>query len=337
MIVGAIKKVVESKDLTRIESKEAMMDIMEGRASDAQIAALITALRMKGETVDEISGFAEVMRDLAVRIDPVTDPVVDTCGTGGDLSSTFNISTTSAFVVAGAGATVAKHGNRSISSHCGSADLLEGLGVKLDIDPEMVKNSIDEIGIGFMFAPMMHKAMKHAIGPRKEIGIRTVFNILGPLTNPAKASAQVLGVYSPELTQTLADVLNNLGTKHALVVHGQGLDELTTTGSSQVSELKNGSVTNYTVQPDELGLKKAGIEDLRCGSLAENIAATKEVLHGKAGPKTDIVLLNAAAALMAVDKASTLKDGIELAKISIDKGNALGKLDELISFTNRGA
>ncbi len=334
MIVDAIKKAVEGEDLSRAEAKEVMLDIMEGRASDAQIAALITALRMKGESVDEISGFAEVMRDLAVRIEPKTDIVVDTCGTGGDLSNTFNISTTSAFVVAGAGATVAKHGNRSISSHCGSADLLEGLGVKLDIEPEMVRASIDEVGIGFMFAPMMHKAMKYAIGPRKEIGIRTVFNILGPLTNPAKASAQVLGVYSPDLTEILANALKNLGSKHALVVHGQGLDELTITGDSQVSEVKDGSVKNYTVRLEDLGLEKAGIEEIRCGSLEENIEATREVLSGKQGPKLDIVLLNASAALVAADKVGTLKDGLELAKASIDEGNALKKLDELVSFTN---
>ena len=334
MIIDAIKKVIDDQDLTRDEAKESMRDIMEGRSSDAQIAALITALRMKGEAVEEISGFAEVMRDMAVGIDPNAKTVVDTCGTGGDLSNTFNISTTSAFVVAGAGTTVAKHGNRSISSHCGSADLLEGLGVKLDIEPEVVEASIDEVGIGFMFAPMMHKAMKYAIGPRKEIGIRTVFNILGPLTNPAKANAQVLGVYSPDLTEVMAGVLKNLGSNHALVVHGQGLDELTVTGESQVSELKKGSITNYTVDPEELGLGRANLDDIRCATLEENITATTEVLSGKEGPKLDIVLLNASAALVAADKAETLVDGIKLAKASVDEGMAFQKLDELVSFTN---
>lgn len=334
MIGEAIKKVVDRRDLTKEEAVAAMNEVMEGKATDAQIACFITALRMKGESVDEISGFAQVMREKAVAIKPKAKVVVDTCGTGGDLSGTFNISTTAAFVVAGAGVTVAKHGNRSVSSHCGSADLLEALGVKIDIPAEKVQAAIDEVGIGFMFAPMMHQAMKYAIGPRKEIGIRTVFNILGPLTNPAQATAQVLGVYSPSLTELVARVLRNLGVKHALVVHGDGLDELTITGDSKVSELKGGLVENYDVELDCLGLTPAKLDDIRCGSLAENIATTKAVLAGNIGAARDVVLLNASAALVAADKVNSLKDGLAVAAESIDSGVARAKLEQLIEFTN---
>lgn len=334
MIDEAIKKVVDGGDLSRGEAISAMTEIMEGKATDAQIACLITALRMKGESVDEISGFAEVMREKATGIEPKAKVVVDTCGTGGDLSRTFNISTTAAFVVAGTGVTVAKHGNRSVSSHCGSADLLEGLGAKIEIPAEKVRAAIDEVGIGFMFAPMMHQAMKYAIGPRKEIGIRTVFNILGPLTNPARAAHQVLGVYSPDLTEVMAKVLRNLGSRHALVVHGQGLDEITITGDSRVSELKDGLVENYTVELECLDLKPASLEEIRCGSLEENITAAREVLDGKTGPKRDVVLLNAAAALIAADQARSLKEGLEIAAESVDNGAALKKLNEFVAFTN---
>ena len=334
MIQEAIKKIVEREDLSRDDSVTVMTEIMEGKATDAQIASLITALRLKGESVDEISGFAHAMREKAVAIKPKAKVVVDTCGTGGDRSGTFNISTTAAFVVAGAGVTVAKHGNRSVSSHCGSADILEGLGVRIDIPAEKVRASIDTVGIGFLFAPMMHQAMKYAIGPRKEIGIRTVFNILGPLTNPAQATAQVLGVYAPELTEVMAKVLRSLGVKHALVVHGQGLDEITITGDSQVSELKGGLVENYTIELDCLGMSPAGLDDIRCGSLSENIAAMEGVLAGIAGPKRDIVLLNAAAALVAADAVDSIKSGIEMAASSIDNGAAAAKLEELVDFTN---
>lgn len=334
MIGEALKIVVENRDLSKDAAASAMREIMEGRATDAQIAAFITALRMKGESVDEISGFAEVMRDKAVPINPKAKVVVDTCGTGGDLSGTFNISTTAAFVVAGAGATVAKHGNRSVSSHCGSADLLEGLGVKIDIPAEKVQAAIDEIGIGFMFAPMMHQAMKYAIGVRKEIGIRTVFNILGPLTNPAQATAQVLGVYAPHLTEVMARVLRNLGVKHALVVHGRGLDELTITGDSTVSELKGGLVENYTVELSCLDLEPAKLDDIRCRSLEENIAVSRAVLSGKPGPARDVVILNSSAALVAADIAESLKDGLDLAAESIDSGAAGAKLEQLVEFTN---
>lgn len=334
MIGDALKKVVDSQDLTRDEAEASMNEIMAGQATDAQIAAFITALRMKGETVDEISGFARVMRAKAVSINPKAKVVVDTCGTGGDLSGTFNISTTAAFVAAGAGVTVAKHGNRSVSSHCGSADLLEALGVNLEIGPEKVQAAIDEVGIGFMFAPLMHKAMKYAIGPRRQIGIRTVFNILGPLTNPAQATAQVLGVYDPKLAPVIAKVLRNLGVKHALVVHGQGLDELTVTGDSRVSELKGGLVENYDVELECLDLRTASLADIRCGSLEENISVTKSVLAGAAGPARDVVLLNASAALVAADNVDSLKDGLGVAAASIDSGAAQTKLAELIEFTN---
>lgn len=334
MITDAIKKVIENQNLTRAEAAGAMNEIMTGGATDAQISALITALRMKGETVDEISGFADVMRDKALAIKPKTQGVVDTCGTGGDLSHTFNISTTAAFVAAGAGAAVAKHGNRSVSSACGSADLLEGLGIKLDIKPDAVAEAIDTVGIGFLFAPALHLAMKYAIGPRKEIGVRTVFNILGPLTNPAHAPFQILGVYNPDLTETIAGVLAELGTKHALVVHGSGLDEMTTAGSTKISEVKDGRITTSEINPKDLGLAKTDAESLKGGSLEKNLSITKAVLNGQSGPARDIVMLNAAGALVAANLAINLIDGLELAAKALDSGAAAGKLEALIDFTN---
>lgn len=335
MITDAIKKVVDGHDLSYAGAVEAMNEVMGGEATDAQIAALITALRMKGETVDEISGFAAVMREKAVAIKPKVTGIVDTCGTGGDLSGTFNISTTAAFVVAGAGAPVAKHGNRAVSSACGSADLLEALGINLDLSPEGVADTIDEVGIGFLFAPALHKAMKYAIGPRKEIAIRTVFNILGPLTNPAGAPYQVLGVYNADLTETMAEVLSSLGTKHALVVHGDGLDEITTTGKTKISEVKAGTVNTYEISPEDFGLKRADKSDLTGGTVEENAKITAEVLAGKAGAALDIVLLNAAAALFAAGKAEDLKTGLGLAAESVDSGQAGQKLADLVAFTNK--
>ena len=334
MITDAIKKVVESQDLTRAEAAAAMNEIMTGQATDAQISALITALRMKGETVEEISGFAEVMRAKAVAIKPRARGVVDTCGTGGDLSHTFNISTTAAFVVAGAGAPVAKHGNRSVSSACGSADLLEGLGVKLDIEPDAIAEAIDVVGIGFLFAPSLHQAMKYAIGPRKEIAVRTVFNILGPLTNPAGAPFQILGVYHPDLTETMAGVLAELGTEHALVVHGSGLDEMTTAGSTRISEVKDGLVTTYEINPEDFGLVRAAPDSLKGGSVEINLSITKSILGGQDGPARDIVMLNAAGALVAAGLAARMADGLELAARALDSGAAAGKLAALIDFTN---
>lgn len=333
VITDAIKKVADGLDLTREEASEAMNEIMGGSATDAQIASLITALRMKGETVEEISGFAEVMREKAVRIEPKNAvALVDTCGTGGDLSGTFNISTTTAFVVAGAGVPVAKHGNRSVSSACGSADLLEALGVNLAIGPDSVAEAIDKVGIGFLFAPALHQAMKYAIGPRKEIGIRTVFNILGPLTNPAGAEHQLLGVYSPALTETMAQVLLALGTKHALVVHGEGLDEMTTAGATIISEAKNGSVETYEITPEEVGLQRVDKAALAGGTVEQNAQLTKAVLDGKTGPARDIVLLNAAAALTAADKTPDIHSGLALAAESINSGKAAKKLQQLIEF-----
>ncbi len=337
MITEAIKKIVEYQDLSREEATAAMTEIMSGGATDAQIAAYITALRMKGETVDEISGSAAVMREKAVAITPLAKGIVDTCGTGGDVSGTFNISTTAAFVVAGAGVPVAKHGNRSVSSACGSADLLEALGVKLDISPAAIAEAIDEVGIGFLFAPALHQAMKYAIGPRKEIGIRTIFNILGPLTNPAGAEHQVLGVYTPELTEPLAEVLKSLGAKHALVVHGDGLDEITTAGRTRVSELKNETVTTYEIGPEDFGLARADRGSLAGGDVATNVKITKAVLAGKPGAARDIVLLNAAAALTAADKTPDIKEGLRAAAESIDSGRAENKLTELIKFARRSS
>jgi len=330
MIVDAIKTVIDNHHLTMDEAEQAMDMIMSGEATPAQIAAFITALRMKGETVDEISGFAKTMRNKASRIVLESADVVDTCGTGGDQLDTFNISTTAAFVVAGAGVTVAKHGNRSVSSKSGSADVLEALGIKIDLTPEQVKRCIEEVGIGFIFAPNFHLAMKHAIGPRREIGVRTVFNILGPLTNPAGATAQLLGVYDPKLTETMAMVLGNLGARHALVVHGHdGLDELSNTGESIISELKDGTVKTYTIIPEQCGMKRAAIEDLRGGTAEDNAKITVDILKGRKCPKRDVVILNAAAALIAAGKAESFDDGVKLARESIDSGKAMEKLEAL--------
>ncbi len=333
----AIKKLVEGKDLTRQEAALAMDTIMQGNATPSQIAAFITALRMKGETVDEITGCAEKMREHAINIYPRQKDVVDTCGTGGDVSGTFNISTVSAFVAAGAGVPIAKHGNRSVSSKCGSADVLEALGVKIDIEPKRVEECISQVGIGFIFAPNFHKAMRFAMPSRKEIGIRTVFNILGPLTNPAKASAQVLGVFNADLTEMLAKVLGNLGVKHALVVHGMdGLDEISISDKTKVSHLRDGKVDNYFIKPEDLKIHKAKKEDILGGTINQNMEIAVNILSGEEkGAKRDAVLLNAAAAIFVGGKAKELKEGIKLAAESIDSGAAKRKLDEMIEFTNK--
>jgi anthranilate phosphoribosyltransferase len=331
-----INKVINGDNLSIEESRDAMEAIMIGEATSAQIASFITALRMKGETIEEITGAALVMREKASKIETNQDVLVDVCGTGGDKLNTFNISTTTAFVVAAAGVAVAKHGNRSVSSKSGSADLLERLGVNLNLSPAQVGSCIDEIGIGFMYAPVFHQAMKYAIGPRKEIGARTIFNLLGPLTNPAEAGVQLLGVYSSELTEPIAYVLKNLGVKSAFVVHGMvGLDELSTVGETKVSQLKDGEVKTYNLHPRELGLEEATIEDLAGGNPEENAEITLDILKGKAGKKRDIVILNAAAALVAVDKAESLVEGVELAAQIIDEGLALKKLEELVEVSNR--
>lgn len=336
MIKEAIAKAVEKKNLTEDEMVSVMREIMDGEATQAQIASFITALRMKGETVDEITGAARVMREKALKVKTRASVVVDTCGTGGDESFTFNISTAAAFVAAGAGLTVAKHGNRSVSSKSGSADVLRSLGVNIEAEVERVEECLDAIGIGFLFAPMMHGAMKYAAPVRREIGIRTIFNILGPLTNPAGAQYQVLGVYRSELTEMLAEVLKNLGSISAFVVSGNdGLDEITVTAETKVSELKNGVVNTYYIKPEDFGMKPCKLFELQGGDPDDNARIIREVLKGEKGAKRDVVVLNAAAAIAASGKAKDFKDGIKLAEESIDSGKALEKLERLIEITNK--
>jgi anthranilate phosphoribosyltransferase len=340
-IQEAIKQVTSGKNLTIAEASDVFNDIMSGNATDAQIAACIVALRMKGETADEITGAATVMREKAIHVVPAAAAaadarhVIDTCGTGGDGAHTFNISTASAFVAAGAGATVAKHGNRSVSSKCGSADVLESLGVNIGISADRMKQSLDEIGICFLFAPSLHKAMKYAIGPRKEIGIRTIFNILGPLTNPSLASAQLLGVFSEDLTTVMATVLKNMGSSRAYVVHGMdGLDEITITAETRVAEVANGGdVKTYTIKPEDYGFKRSPLSVLIGGTAAENAGIIREVLSGTPGPRRDIVVLNAGFALAASGIAKDPQSGIAIAQKSIDSGAAMRKLTSLIDMT----
>lgn len=345
MLKEAIYKVVTRQDLTEAEMVRAMEIIMEGQATEAQIGAFITALRIKGETVPEITAAAKVMRAKATRI-PIGDnlvdldrdeinvdreTIVDTCGTGGDETATFNVSTTTAFVVAGAGLRVAKHGNRAVSSRCGSADVVEALGVNLALTPAQVAACIHEIGIGFLFAPQLHGAMRYAIGPRREIGIRTIFNILGPLTNPAGANVQVLGVYDPSLTEPLAQVLGNLGTRSAFVVYGEGsFDEISIVGPTRVSQLKDGQVRTYTITPEEFGLKRAALADIKGGDVFDNARIVRRVLAGEGGPKEDMVALNAAAAFIAAGVSPDFPGGISLARQTIHSGQAKGKLEALI-------
>jgi anthranilate phosphoribosyltransferase len=331
VIAEAIGKVVEGQDLSAAEAGDVMRRIMSGECTPAQIGAYLIALRMKGETVDEIVGSAKVMREMATPI-RVDDPlVVDTCGTGGDRRGTFNISTTAAFVVAGGGVTVAKHGNRAVSGKSGSADVLMALGVNVELAPQAVEACVNEIGVGFLFAPLFHGAMRHAIGPRREIGVRTLFNILGPLTNPAAASIQVLGVYDADLTDTLARVLVALGSRHCFVVHGSdGLDEITTTGPSRVAEGQGGKVGAYQLDPGEVGIRRAKPADLKGGDAQVNAAITRKILDGEKGPQRDIVLLNAAPAFVAAGKAKNIKQGIAVAAEAIDSGAAAEKLARLV-------
>ena len=342
IIADAVRALVERRDLSRIEAAGAMDAIMSGAATNAQIAAFLVALRMKGETVEELIGFAQVMRQKVVRVRTRGDEVagltgtdremlIDTCGTGGDASGTFNVSTATAFVVAGAGLKVAKHGNRSSSTLCGSADVVETLGISLELTPAQVGRCIDEIGIGFMYAPLLHTAMKHVMPARREIGVRTVFNLLGPLTNPAGANAQVIGVASAGLTEPLARVLAELGTIRAFVVHGaDGLDEISNTGESQISEVHEGVVRSSRVRPEDFGLPRATIRDLRGGDRGANAQIIRLVLGGEPGPRRDIVLMNAAAALVAGGKARDLKEGVGMASQSIDSGAAASKLAALV-------
>ena len=339
MIREAIAKIIDRQDLSEKEMVGVMDEIMSGNATQAQIGSFITALRMKGETIDEIAGAARVMRDKATKVD-AADPgeiLVDTVGTGGDASGTFNVSTTSSFVVAGAGVPVAKHGNRSVSSHCGSADVLEALGVDLSLSAEQIGQCIREIGIGFMFAPMLHGAMKHAIGPRREIGIRTVFNILGPLTNPANANVYLLGVYDPSLIEKMAHVLARFEVKRALVVCGEGnIDEITITGETSVADLADGKVTTYTIKPEDVGLSRASLADIKGGETAEISAdQLRSVLQGIKGPCLDMVLFNAGTVLMAAGKADDLQAGVDLARRTVESGAALEKLDALIEFCKK--
>jgi anthranilate phosphoribosyltransferase len=345
IISEALRALVDGRDLSRIEAAAAMEAIMSGGATNAQIAAFLTGLRMKGETVEELIGFAQVMRQKAVKVraraaDVVAqtgtdrEMLIDTCGTGGDASGTFNISTATAFVVAGAGLKVAKHGNRSASTLCGSADVVETLGVSLELTPPQVGRCVDEVGIGFLYAPLLHTAMKHVMAARREIGIRTVFNLLGPLTNPAGANAQVIGVAAASLTEPLARVLAELGTIRAFVVHGaDGLDEISNTGESRLSEVREGVVRTYAVRPEDFGLPRAAISDLQGGDREQNAEIIRRLLGGEPGPRRDIVLMNAAAALVAGGRARDFKEGVALAARAIDTAAAKGKLDALIELS----
>jgi len=336
VIREAIAKLVEKESLSSDDAEVVMQEIMLGEATPSQISAFLTALRMKGETPEEIAGCARAMRAHATKVVTSQSPLMDTCGTGGDGIGTFNISTVVAFVIAGAGVAVAKHGNRSVSSRCGSADVLETLGVRIDLGPEEIGRCLDEIGIGFLFAPRLHPAMKYAAVPRREVGIRTIFNLLGPLTNPASASIQLLGVYDPGLTETMAEVLSLLGTHRALVVHGaDGLDELSITGINKVTQLHNGQITTYHLDPQQLGLPSAELAQLRGGLPEENARIVRAMLQGEKGAKRDIVLLNAAAGLLATEKAADFQEGLNLAAESIDSGRALNKLEQLIRLSQR--
>ncbi len=336
MITDAIAKLVDRQHLTEAEAEAVMQEIMDGQATPAQIAAYLTALRMKGETADEITGSARAMRAKAVRIRPTDPLVVDTCGTGGDGGMTFNVSTTVAFVVAGAGITVAKHGNRAVSSRSGSADVLTRLGVRIDLPPEQVEACVNEIGIGFLFAPTFHGAMKHAVGPRQEIGVRTIFNLLGPLTNPAGATVQIVGVYEESLCDLMANVLMRLGVRHCYVVHGMdGLDEITLTDRTRVCEGKAGRLTSYVVEPRDFGFPRARPKDLAGGDAEENARIIRDILSGREGPRLQLVQLNAAPALVACGKAATLQDGAALAQTIVRSGAAMDKLERLIKWTNR--
>lgn len=338
MIKEAIKKVVSGQHLAEEEAAGVMGLIMEGQASPAQIASLLTAMHLSGETVDEITGFARVMREKLTPVRSRHPILVDTCGTGGDGAGTFNISTTAAFVVAGAGLPVAKHGNRSVSSRSGSADVLEELGVRVDLDRESMEECLNKVGMAFLFAPALHRSMGHAAAPRREIGIRTVFNILGPLTNPAGAQAQVLGVYNPPLTETLARVLARLGSHRAFVVHGAGgLDEISLAGPSVLCEVKEGFVRKGILDPGKFGFNYAPSSALAGGSPRENAAITRLILEGEKGPRRDTVVLNAALALVAGGRAGNIPEGLEMAAASIDSGAALAKLNELADFTGRHA
>lgn len=334
MIREAIKMLIDNLSLSEAEMAECMKEIMEGKVTDAQIGAFLTGLRIKGETIEEITGAARIMREKAITI-KAPEGVLDTCGTGGDMSHTFNISSTTAIVVSACGVPVAKHGNRSVSSQSGSADLLETLGVKIDLSPEKVETCLFETGFGFLFAPLFHPAMKYAIGPRKEMGIRTIFNILGPLTNPAGARRQLLGVFADNLTETLAMVLGNLGAIDAMVIHGEdGLDEISISDATKVSRFKDGRVENFFIAPEDFGIRRKEIDLIRGGNKEENAMITLSILKGERGPKRDIVLMNSAAALMVAGKAEDFRIALLIAADAIDSGVASEKLEEVKKVSN---
>jgi len=337
-IQSVIRAVVDGQELTHDDATSAMDAIMTGNVTDAQIGALVTGLRMKGETVDEIAGFARAMRSHALRvdIDHDTKPLLDTCGTGGDHSNSFNISTTATFAIAAAGVRIAKHGNRAASSRCGSADLLEGLGVAVELTPDQVTESVERVGIGFMYAPAFHPAMRFVGPARKQMGIRTVFNVLGPLTNPAGASHQLIGVGHPDIAVKLAAVLGKLGSRHAVLVHSEeGLDEIGIMGRSEITEWdeRQGEIVTYAVQPEDFGLVRGKAEDLIGGDVAENVAITRAILSGENGPRRTVTLMNAGAGIYAADAADSFADGIALAAEAIDSGKAMAKLEQLINVT----
>lgn len=331
-----LERIIQGFNLSQEDAASFMEEVMNGKLTPAQIAAVLIALRMKGETEEEIAGFALTMRKWVRPLESQRSTIVDTCGTGGDGAKTFNISTLSAFVAAGAGIAIAKHGNVAVSSQCGSADLLKALGVKIESDPVVMGHALDEVGICFLFAPIFHPAMKHAGVPRKEIGVRTVFNILGPLTNPASAKAQVLGVYRKGLVELMARVLLRLGSNEAFVVHGEdGLDEVTTTAPTTVAHLENGKIENMNFTPESLGINRASLDDLKGGTITDNLKIAQSVLDGGKGPPRDIVLINAAFSILVGRGASSLEEAIQKASESLDSGKALQKLKQLVAFTNR--
>lgn len=337
MFKQGLEDIIRGKELSQETMSQMITEILSGTITHAQIGAFMGALSTKGETYQELIGAARAMRRKATRIQTTRSVVLDTCGTGGDGASTFNISTTTAFVVAGCGVTVAKHGNRSVSSRCGSADLLEALGVNLNLDPEMVEEGIRDINIGFLFAPLYHGAMKFAAAARKEVGIRSVFNMLGPLTNPAGANCQLLGVYAPELTEMFAQALQGMGTRRAFVVHGHdGLDEISLSAPTRISELIDGKIKTYDLRPEQFFNRTGELQDLAGGSPSENAAITLGILKGEKGPKRDVVLLNAGAALVVAGEAVDIREGIHLAGEAIDSGAAQDKLQKLIQFTHQG-
>lgn len=336
MINEAVKLAIEGQNLSPEICDAVAREIMSGNASETKIAAFLTSLRMKGETAEEIASFAKVMREFCRKINPkVNRTMVDTCGTGGDKLKTFNISTTASFVVAGEGIPVAKHGNRSVTSKCGSADILEALGVYLNLTPKQVEKTIEKVGIGFMFAPLFHPAMKNVQSVRKELAIRTIFNILGPLTNPANAKAQVIGIYSGSLALKVANALKKMGLEHVFVVYGSGMDEISTLGVTDIVELKDGKVTEFTIRPEDFKIKKASIEDLYAKDIETSVKFFREVLEGKSGPRLDIVLLNAAAGIVVGGVAETIAEGIEVARESVKSGRALEKFEQLVEETQR--